>query len=78
MQDETYRDESMRELDADRFLTVEEVAERLNLSTETIRRWLRSGRLRGIRIGARRAGWRIREHDLAAYLHDQMTKTEQS
>jgi excisionase family DNA binding protein len=68
----------MREPESDRLLTVEEIAERLNLSTETIRRWLRSGRLRGIRIGARRAGWRIPERDLAAYLRDQMSMTEEA
>jgi excisionase family DNA binding protein len=40
-------------------LTVEEVAERLKLSQETIRIWLRTGRLRGIRLGTRRSGWRV-------------------
>jgi len=68
----------MREPDADRLLTVEEVAGKLNLTTETIRRWLRTGQLRGVRIGARRAGWRISERELAAYLDAQMSMTEPS
>lgn len=40
-------------------LTVAEVAKRLSLDPETIRRWLRAGRIAGVRIGAQRAGWRI-------------------
>ena len=53
---------------ADRLLTVGEVARRLAMSDETIRRWLRAGRLRGVRLGARRAGWRVSEADLDTYL----------
>jgi excisionase family DNA binding protein len=41
------------------FLTVEDVARQLQIHPETIRRWLREGRLEGIRI-SRRAGWRVR------------------
>lgn len=40
-------------------LTVEEAAERLSLHEETVRRWLRTGKLAGIRLGERRSGWRI-------------------
>lgn len=40
-------------------LTVAEVAERLRVSEETVRRWLRTGRLRGIRLPTERVGWRI-------------------
>jgi excisionase family DNA binding protein len=57
-------------LEQETFVTVEEVARRLSLNSETIRRWLRSGRLRGIRLGERRAGWRIREADLSAFLNE--------
>jgi excisionase family DNA binding protein len=49
-------------------LTVGEVARRLATGEETIRRWLRSGRLRGVRLGQTRAGWRISEADLDAFL----------
>ena len=40
-------------------MTVDEVAKALSLNQETIRRWLRTGKLKGIRIGERRTGWRI-------------------
>jgi excisionase family DNA binding protein len=39
-------------------LTVSEVADRFRVSEETVRRWLRSGQLEGIRL-ARRSGWRV-------------------
>jgi excisionase family DNA binding protein len=57
-------------------LTVEEVARRLATSEETIRRWLRSGRLRGVRLGAARAGWRVSEADLAAFLRERANRPE--
>ncbi len=43
----------------DRLLTVTEVADQLRISQNTVRNWLRSGRLRGRRIGGTKAGWRI-------------------
>ncbi len=52
----------------DRLLTVQEVADRLRLKPETIRRWLRSGKLRGISLGSDHAGWRVREGDLERLL----------
>lgn len=52
----------------DKHLTVEEVAKRLSLSHETIRRWLRSGHIKGVRIGVRRAGWRIPESEVERVL----------
>jgi len=66
----------MTEREPDRYLTVDEVSERLHFSGETIRRWLRSGRLRGIRMGERRAGWRIAERDLDAFIRDRIATTE--
>jgi excisionase family DNA binding protein len=41
----------MEILDGERHLSVREVAERLGKNEETIRRWLRSGKLRGRKIG---------------------------
>jgi len=40
-------------------LTVPEVAERLRLNEETVRRWLRTGKIQGVRLGGTRAGYRI-------------------
>jgi excisionase family DNA binding protein len=48
-------------------LTVEEVAQRLRLDVEVVRRYLRRGELAGMRFG-NRGGWRISEADLAAFL----------
>ena len=49
-------------------LTVREVASRLRVSEWTVADWLRTGRLRGYRVGGKRAGWRIREADLNQYV----------
>jgi excisionase family DNA binding protein len=49
-------------------LTVKEVAERLRLSEETIRRWARKGQLRAVRMGATRGGWRVYASDVADLL----------
>ncbi len=39
-------------------LTVREFAEKLRVKEETVRRWLRAGKIRGVHLGDR-AGWRI-------------------
>jgi excisionase family DNA binding protein len=51
----------------DKLLTVSEVAEQLSVTEETIRRWLRDGKLEGVRL-SRRAGWRIRQASVDAML----------
>ena len=51
----------------ERWLTVPEVADVLRVHPETVREWLRSGRLDGVRIG-RRSGWRISESQLDTFL----------
>jgi excisionase family DNA binding protein len=55
-------------------LTVATVAERLSVEAQTVRRWLRSGDLRGIALGGK-SGWRITETDLAAFLESRRPKT---
>ena len=40
-------------------LTVAEVADRLKISQETVRIWLRTGKMRGYRPGGDKIGWRI-------------------
>jgi excisionase family DNA binding protein len=40
-------------------LRVEEVAEAIGTTADTIRRWLREGKLRGVRPGGTKLGWRI-------------------
>ena len=49
-------------------LTVEEAAARLRTTPETVRRWLRSGKLRGVRPGGTKLGWRIPEAEIARLL----------
>jgi len=48
-------------------LTVEDVAKRLNVSVFAVRRWLRDGRLGGMRLGGTRAGWRIMPADVERF-----------
>jgi excisionase family DNA binding protein len=49
-----------------RFFTIDEVADCLNVSPRTVRRWIKSGDLPVHRFG--RAVVRIAEHDLRAFL----------
>jgi len=51
-------------------LTVSQVAERLQVTEESVRDWLRAGSLRGFRPGGPRIGWRISEADLGQFLED--------
>ena len=44
-------------------LTVQDVAARMQVTPETVRRWLRTGYLQGYRL-TRQAGWRVRPEDL--------------
>lgn len=43
---------------------VDKVARRLQLHPVTIRRWIKSGKIRGINLGSDRAGWRIRRFEI--------------
>ncbi|HLW01576.1 MAG TPA: helix-turn-helix domain-containing protein [Ktedonobacterales bacterium] len=48
-------------------LTVEEVAQRLNLHVESVRRYIRSKELKAVKFG-NRGGYRITEEDLQAFI----------
>jgi excisionase family DNA binding protein len=50
----------------ERLLTPDQVADRLSLSVLTVRAWLRSGKLPGVKPGGR--VWRVREYDLDEYI----------
>ena len=52
----------------ERWYTVEEIVDLLKVHEQTVRRWLRSGDLRGVLLG-RKAGYRVRASDLAAFLN---------
>jgi excisionase family DNA binding protein len=51
----------------ERVLTVNQVAERLQVNVQTVRRWLRNGELIGTPIGGR-TGWRVAEPEIQAFL----------
>lgn len=55
----------------ERLLTPEETADRLSMKPRTIREWLRSGKLKGVKTGK---NWRIREADLDAFIRDMSEK----
>jgi len=48
--------------------TVKEVAARVRLNPETIRRWIKDGRIKGISMGSDRGGYRIPESELRRLL----------
>ena len=52
----------------ERWLTVEQTADRLQVSRWTVRNWLRKGRLRGSQIGGKRVGWRVPESEVSRIL----------
>ena len=49
----------------DRYQTVQELADRLEVAEATVRQWIKSGALRAIDIGK---GWRIADSDLERFL----------
>lgn len=51
-------------------LTVAEVATRLKVREEAVRRWLRDGQLKGVRLGGTRLGWSIPESELERFIAD--------
>lgn len=55
--------------------TVDEIAARLKVHEQTVRRWLRRGALRGYLLSDQ-AGWRVRERDLLAYLAATVNRRE--
>lgn len=50
---------------AEKLFTPEDAAKILLVKPETLRGWLRTGKLKGVRAGRL---WRIRESDLEAFL----------
>lgn len=52
-------------------LTTKQVAERLQVGIETVKRYLQRGILKGFKIGegGGQAGWRIKEQDLDEFIN---------
>jgi len=59
------------------YLTVEQVAERVQVSAWTVRKWLRDGDLEGSYLSDR-AGWRVREGAIADFLEARSNKAGSS
>ena len=53
---------------AEQLLTAQDVAERLKITPETVRRWLRTGKLHGALPGGDKMGYRIAEGEVARLL----------
>ena len=58
----------MEDQQKERWLTVSQVSERLQVAEETVRRWVRSGELPVLSLGGSKTGYRIREDDLEAFI----------
>jgi len=61
----------------DTLLTVDEVAKRLSVHVDTIRRWIRSGELEAIDLGGP-AGYRISQGELNRFIRERVTKRRDS
>ncbi len=58
------------------YLTVQDIAQRLDVTADTIRRWLRTGKLKGTPLG--RAGYRIHESDFQCFMDRRYANLQQS
>ncbi len=56
-------------------MTVNEVAEKLQVHPRTVKRWLNEGKLKGVLLGDR-AGWRVSLEQFDAFLEEQQRATE--
>ena len=54
-------------------LTVEQAAERLQAHPQTVRKWLRDGKLKGVMPGGTKLGYRIPEAEVERLLNPDVT-----
>ena len=50
------------------WLTVEQAAGELQVSIETVRRWIRGGELPALALGSRRGGYRLKPEDVDRFI----------
>jgi excisionase family DNA binding protein len=60
-------------LDPAGWATIEEVAEGLRLSPITVSRWVKTGYLRGAKVGSL---WRIRVEDVEQFVRERMNQKQ--
>ena len=51
-------------MSSEQILTVKQVAERLSVRAETVRRWINEGRLKATMLGGTKTGYRVMESDV--------------
>lgn len=59
---------TMPEEGQERWLTVEQVSALFQITPETVRRWIRAGELPVLDFGGPKAGYRIKQSDLDAFI----------
>lgn len=50
-------------------LTVEQIGEYLQVHPETVRRWLREGKIKGMPL-AGKSGWRVKREELERFMQN--------
>lgn len=60
-------------MEDERFYSIYEIAELLNVSDGAVRKWLKAGALKGIKLGRI---WRIRESDFDKFLKERESTGE--
>ena len=61
-------------MSAEKLLTTETVAKVLLVKPDTLRGWLRIGKIKGVKVGNRL--WRVRESELEAFLRESKGKPQ--
>ncbi len=60
-------------MEDERFYSIEDIAKILNVSDGAVRKWLKAGALKGIKLGRI---WRIRESDFDKFLKERESTGE--
>lgn len=60
---------------AQRYYTVAEVAARFGVSVDTVRKWIKAGELEAIMLGPRKAGYRIADGAIDAFVARRTTRS---
>jgi excisionase family DNA binding protein len=55
-------------MEDERMLTVRQAAERVGATQDTVRRWLRTGKIRGVMPGGTKLGYRVPESEIVRLL----------